>query len=491
MRIEKEKICENLITIFVIGIIAFCFLLESPMHPWVNTDSGVDSSVFQTVALMMKKGGMPYRDSFDHKGPLLYILNWIGNQFLLPNGIWIIELVSLVITFFTLYKLARLVTDKKRSGIALGLSTTLLFKFFEKGNMTEEYAMPFIAISLYFFVDYFLNGKITNGRLILAGLGLGATLLLRPNMISVWVVFCVIVFIQILKDRNFEKLRRFLIWFLLGLAMILIPVVFWLYRNDALIACWNDYIIFNMKYVSKEAGRAIVQLKCLSFIHFFLQPVCLVAVSTMTYVSIKKKDLFHIGYVVYLLVTFYFICMSGMRFNHYGMILIPSAIYPLALLLNEISSTDKLHVKSAGCLCVFILFVLCLRKWESLMIDFPVIYQERNEDHTQENSKIVAEIVKTYTAEDDKISVYGNWNYVYLIANRRHATRYSYQFPIGQVKPKLMEEYFQELEDELPKAIIVDANCADEQIIAFLEKHSYDMLWNDGTKNGASVYCKF
>ena len=29
---------------------------------------------------MMEKGYMPYRDSFDHKGPLLYFLNFIGNK---------------------------------------------------------------------------------------------------------------------------------------------------------------------------------------------------------------------------------------------------------------------------------------------------------------------------------------------------------------------------------------------------------------------------
>ena len=65
---------ENIIAFLVSTVIAFFFLLKSWQHPWLNMETGTDSSVFKTIAMMMEKGYMPYRDSFDHKGPLLYIL---------------------------------------------------------------------------------------------------------------------------------------------------------------------------------------------------------------------------------------------------------------------------------------------------------------------------------------------------------------------------------------------------------------------------------
>ena len=51
---------------------------------------------------------MPYRDSFDHKGPLLFIINFLGNKISSYRGIWVFELLFMVITIFILYKIARM-----------------------------------------------------------------------------------------------------------------------------------------------------------------------------------------------------------------------------------------------------------------------------------------------------------------------------------------------------------------------------------------------
>ena len=75
------------------SIVATLFLVESPLHPWICADTKIDSSVFRVVAFMMSKGFMPYRDSFDHKGPLLYIINWLGNNQIFNGKLWIIEIL--------------------------------------------------------------------------------------------------------------------------------------------------------------------------------------------------------------------------------------------------------------------------------------------------------------------------------------------------------------------------------------------------------------
>ena len=78
------------------------------MHFWLDSDAGTDQSVFQTVALMMQKGYMPYLDSFDHKGPLIYLINYWGMMINKRHGIWIIEFIAIWITYAALYKIARL-----------------------------------------------------------------------------------------------------------------------------------------------------------------------------------------------------------------------------------------------------------------------------------------------------------------------------------------------------------------------------------------------
>ena len=99
---------EKFIAFIISCIVALLFGFNSPLHPWVGSEAYTDSSVFKTVALMMEHGYMPYRDSFDHKGPILYIINLIGNSISQYRGIWVIEIIFLTVTFYMLYKISRL-----------------------------------------------------------------------------------------------------------------------------------------------------------------------------------------------------------------------------------------------------------------------------------------------------------------------------------------------------------------------------------------------
>src|SRR6202012_3596350 len=70
-----------------------------------------DKEVYRYVGRVMLKGGVPYRDVFDHKPPLIFFLNYAA---LLPGGnygLWIIDtcLVLLVTgMFYSLCKKYRL-----------------------------------------------------------------------------------------------------------------------------------------------------------------------------------------------------------------------------------------------------------------------------------------------------------------------------------------------------------------------------------------------
>lgn len=49
---------ETIFALMVSALLAFIFLLNSPLHVWRRASSDVDSSVFKTIALMMDKGYM-------------------------------------------------------------------------------------------------------------------------------------------------------------------------------------------------------------------------------------------------------------------------------------------------------------------------------------------------------------------------------------------------------------------------------------------------
>ncbi len=488
---------ENLICLFIMSISAFLFLQQSPLHPWIGSDAGTDSSVFKTVALMMEHGYMPYKDSFDHKGPLLFIINFWGDRISGYRGVWVFEFLFMVTAFFMLYKIARMSCNVLTAYITAFMAISLLFTYFEGGNLTEEYAMAFITISLYIFMDYLNNDRISRLKLMLCGLCLGGVLLLRPNMISVWVVFSIVVLIRLLKEEGagkYKKILDFLTWFLIGMIIILLPIIIWLACNNALLSCWKAYIGFNRQYISANDGIGTFAAKWISFFTFFNTIVYTASFLIQIYLCGSKKRKFDTAYIVYMIVTLLFLCLSGMSYGHYGMILVPVVVYPLSQLFAEL---ERLEIKQISKKLILIINIyalssIILPNWISLVSSTASNYSNRDSYKISDIVRTISSLIKENTTEDEAISVYGNWNIIYVISQRKHATRYSYQFPIGTVKPQIMDEYFEKLQEETPKIIIIAAGEYNDRMNSFLELNQYSLLWseNEDTFDGALMYLK-
>ena len=74
---NKEK--WNIVIIVILLFVSYAIVIESPLNHFSKggnvTDT--DSGVFRYIAYAMQRGALPYVDSFDHKGPLIYLLNYL------------------------------------------------------------------------------------------------------------------------------------------------------------------------------------------------------------------------------------------------------------------------------------------------------------------------------------------------------------------------------------------------------------------------------
>lgn len=212
---DKTKNSSHLVQSFLIvcfmAAAVFILLMDSPLHIWRYGEASTDSSVFKTVALMMRRGYMPYRDSFDHKGPLLYLINFAGDCISAYRGVWLIEYLFMLITFVAMYRIARIKCGKVLSCVAVLTASSLLCDFLREGNLAEEYALPFITIALFIFLDYFINGQINTARLIVCGFCFGSVCMLKFNMISVWIVFCIAVLTDCIREKQYQRLIKFVL----------------------------------------------------------------------------------------------------------------------------------------------------------------------------------------------------------------------------------------------------------------------------------------
>ena len=108
---EKFITRKNFLLIFVLFTISALFVLimsfsTSPLYPYYF---GGDSAQFQTVGKGWSMGMIPYKNMFDHKGPIIFFVDMLG--FLLigtSSGIMLLQIVFMFFTLFSLFLLSQL-----------------------------------------------------------------------------------------------------------------------------------------------------------------------------------------------------------------------------------------------------------------------------------------------------------------------------------------------------------------------------------------------
>lgn len=437
---------------FILVIIAIIICMMSTISPVANEYIGVDSSVFIYVAKSMQSGQVPYVNVFDHKGPLIYFINYLGipltNNYI---GIWLIEVLFMSFNLIILFKIATMfLKDNIKAIIATIISIFSIVIFFDEGNLTEEYALPFILFSLYKFVQMIKEDNYQNKtNNILIGACLGAVLLLRPNMIAVWIVYYSYIAIKLLRRKKIKILLEMAIFSILGMLVFMLPFIIYLAYNNAISNFINEYLIFNFKYSSYK------EMSIKNTIKFFIIKDPIIILITLGYLFFiivkeerKKWDII-ITSLVFFLLSFILVVLPANHYLHYGMILIPTFIIPVSMAISYINN------KSLN-IVVLIFSVVVLFGFISLNI---IKIRNKEEDIYLKISKYVV----NNTKEEDRIIVLGNRCLIYLMSNRESASKYIYQYPISNVDSNIKNDFIKELIENEPK-IIVKINANDDII---------------------------
>lgn len=487
----------NILVVLCLLFITFLICMLSPLDIFTfNAVSGTDSSVFKYIGWQMAEGQIPYLDMFDHKGLLIYFINYIGYIISPHRGVWFIEFIFMFITVLFAYKLARKFVSKPISMLIVLIALAPIYSYFEGGNLTEEYALPFQMIALYIFTDFFknpnkymsrgdnykskVNFKLFNVLVFINGICMGCVLFLRPNMISVWIVFCLMVLIYCIWKKYYLELLKFFISFFTGLLIVIIPMIIYLVLNGAFKAFIADYILFNMMY----AGDNTVTDTMNVFTEFFSTPAIMlsfVIIGTKIYLQVKNGDkcYFNCGYLAYMILSIVLTSMSGRLYNHYAMTLLPMLVYPFCILYDYLKNS-KYNNELMLVIIVTLITVLVVPNWSEMLFGSIADILEKEEPY----SNRTIEYIKANTLEEDVISVWGNNNVIYNFTNRRSASKYSYQIPIITMNENIEKEYFNDLKNNKPKVIADGINLKDNPELnkkwkKFLKDNNYKLVFAD------------
>jgi hypothetical protein len=229
--IKKAHYC---LLFIILGSVALNFL-NSPL-------SGIfsdDKEIFKYAGLVIYKGGVPYRDIFDHKPPLIFFLNSF-DWYVSPWFTWLLDTLLVLFATLLFYWLCR------KNGLAWPWFLPAIFNLLIRyslvsfGNgMTREYTAAFLLI--FFCV---MQGSARYKYYIL-GLLTGLTFWMQQDALFTLAPF--FFYAVLVKEVPVSgKTEKRILSITAGVLTISLPLLIYFYSHNSLSYLWKDAFLFNL-----------------------------------------------------------------------------------------------------------------------------------------------------------------------------------------------------------------------------------------------------
>ena len=244
-----------------IGGLVFVFLTVCstcsfiyPMNEWV------DSNVYFTIGKAMLGGKVLYRDIFDQKGPYLFMAHSFA--YLISHrsfiGVYLLELALAFVFAYAEYRILLLYIGKKYALISMPVIMFASYATyaFVYGDSAEEFTLPFMALSLFFLLEFTKGRKMSLLRYGLVGAFTSYTLWIKFTLCGFYFAWALLMLIFELKDKNYRHLLLGIAVFFGAFFAVCVPVLIYFGVNNALGDLWEAYFYRNIfVYTSGTEGE--------------------------------------------------------------------------------------------------------------------------------------------------------------------------------------------------------------------------------------------
>lgn len=351
---------------YILGIwvVAFLFILHfSSSTTLFKPDYfGFDSAFFQSIGKLWLEGILPYRDFFDHKGPVLFMINALGYAFSNTRlGLFLVQSILFSISLTLAYQTLRQFIKPNYSAIILVVMILYLAMVFGEGNLSEEYSLPFVFCMLLFQAKWLKNLKksiteksaISHPKIysLIYGFCFMMIAFIRINNALIPCVGILFIVWFLARQKQWKMIFQNALFVILGALVVFIPVAAYFYFNNAFVPFINGTFLFNLSYTRVHASLPKMANSTL----FYSTPI-LLAWFVGLYLLFKKE----VYKGVFLLVTgamIAYMCLGGKLYPHYFINAAPLLPIVFCLFVSSSQNTD-LHSKLKTFIQYFVVLAL-------------------------------------------------------------------------------------------------------------------------------------
>jgi len=255
-RAGHSKIQKGILQLFalslIIGMGMVTYLQVSPLaSPWLERDQGV----FTYIGNLLLQGGVPYRDIWDHKPPLIYFINAIGLVIGGRWGVFAVEAFSGILAAVIAYVILRRLVGNRAAFLGGLFFYAAQIACMSHGNFSESYSPILQSLTILIFINV-ITGKDIWWRWLLIGILGGTAFLFKQSMVGLWLglgsyMLAAWIF------RWEKKAWKNILWMAAGAVLPVAAVSIYLALNGALAAFWDDAFVYNFFYSNRSQSGFI------------------------------------------------------------------------------------------------------------------------------------------------------------------------------------------------------------------------------------------
>jgi hypothetical protein len=421
------------------------------LAPSIRSESSIDSAVFVLAGDLIRRGGAPYVSYWDHKAPLLHLLDAFGLT-LAGGRVWGVWLVSAIATAGSAM-LAWLVM--RRAFNAVAAMTGLAFLLVTLGrllplNMAEGYLFPlqwataFVVVAASSDADEARMSRRMRSPFV-SGVAVGVlgtlAFLLRANLIGAAASAVIVLAIGAGRRYGVRGLLGLIAGGALGTILTLLPFLGWIAWRGASSAFVEQALRYNTLYSAATWGERIHSPReALPELFgggaLMLGVVCWL-IAAWRALSVNRSSRSTLARACALFATVWvpielvLATTAGRPYPHYYTTLFAPFAFSVALAVTEVvganAAIDDVLRSNGGRVVGALTLVLLLAGVRRIAYDLRTgaLHSDRADQVTR-----VAAYVRAATKPNETIFIWGHAADVYFLSDRRPASRYIYPLPL-------------------------------------------------------------
>lgn len=369
---QIKRIKKNGLLFIILAIISTTFLLLFSYSTSSLYESyGYDSAIFMVMGKSIAFGKQMYSEIFDHKGPILFFIQFIGWKIGGVSGIFIIQIINLTCTLYLIYKIGILAKLNIKQIIFLLFSALSLIGFTNfEGNQSEEYCLVFLLIPLSLALRYILVDKSFKHPQIYSFIYGCCFCMVAFNRLSngatiVGIVTAIL--LLLIYKKEWKNIIQNIIGFSIGFLVVMTPIILHFYYYDSLYDMLYGTFLYNLKYTSHTDSivEKLFLIKNKDIFRFFVRasPNILLLGTAIVLYARDGLNIKGLAIAISIAIFSYIAVNMGLNSLHYATINIISLTLGLILLLRifteknlHISHFEK-YILGIFCICMLSYFI--------------------------------------------------------------------------------------------------------------------------------------